>query len=190
MMTMAIMLIATYLIGSVNFSIVLLGLLGKGDPREHFSGNAGTTNVYRQAGPGWAAAVLLLELSRSAGVALLGLCVLPLPQAGWLAVALVLGSIFPLFHGLRGGKGVASFLGFTAGFAPIWALSACAAWVAIYAIAKKPFLASLGMIAVLASGHSSVEPLDGTLVVSALCVVVLVVFAHRTNLRGWRRAPL
>ncbi|HOO41495.1 MAG TPA: glycerol-3-phosphate acyltransferase, partial [Syntrophales bacterium] len=53
-----------YLAGSVNFAIILFAVLGKGDPRSGFSGNAGATNVRRQAGLGWAALVLLLDLIR------------------------------------------------------------------------------------------------------------------------------
>ena len=55
MTSLLIILACAYLAGSVNFSILLFALLGKGDPRSRFSGNAGATNVWRQAGLGWAA---------------------------------------------------------------------------------------------------------------------------------------
>src|SRR4030067_328381 len=51
-MGLAALFLLTYLTGSINFAIILLRLLGKEDPRTQFSGNAGTTNVYRQAGGG------------------------------------------------------------------------------------------------------------------------------------------
>jgi glycerol-3-phosphate acyltransferase PlsY len=54
-----------YLAGSVNFAIIFLKLAGKADPRLNFSGNAGTTNVYRQAGILWAAVVFLLDIGRA-----------------------------------------------------------------------------------------------------------------------------
>jgi glycerol-3-phosphate acyltransferase PlsY len=58
-----------YLAGSVNFAIIFLKLAGKADPRLNFSGNAGTTNVYRQAGILWAAVVFLLDIGRAITVA-------------------------------------------------------------------------------------------------------------------------
>jgi glycerol-3-phosphate acyltransferase PlsY len=63
-----------YLAGSVNFAIIFFKLAGKEDPRLSFSGNAGTTNVYRQAGYFWATVILLLDIGRALGVAL-SLCI-------------------------------------------------------------------------------------------------------------------
>jgi glycerol-3-phosphate acyltransferase PlsY len=60
---------ACYVAGSIHFSIVLFKALGKDDPRERFSGNAGATNVYRQAGLAWAALVLLLDMARARALA-------------------------------------------------------------------------------------------------------------------------
>ena len=54
-----------YLAGSVNFAIIFLKLAGKADPRLSFSGNAGTTNVYRLAGILWASVVFLLDIGRA-----------------------------------------------------------------------------------------------------------------------------
>ncbi|HYA13651.1 MAG TPA: glycerol-3-phosphate acyltransferase, partial [Syntrophales bacterium] len=67
-MIMAILLLAAYIAGSVNFSILLFKMLGRDDPRYHFSGTAGTTNVYRQAGMLWAGVILLLDLARAVAV--------------------------------------------------------------------------------------------------------------------------
>ena len=76
-MRLALILLFAYFGGSINFAIILLGLLGKEDPRTKFSGNAGTTNVYRQAGRGLAAVVLLLDAGRAVGLAALALYFLP-----------------------------------------------------------------------------------------------------------------
>ena len=76
-MRLALILLFAYFAGSINFAIILLGLLGKEDPRTKFSGNAGTTNVYRQAGRGLAAVVLLLDAGRAVGLAALALYFLP-----------------------------------------------------------------------------------------------------------------
>ena len=54
-----------YLAGSVNFAIIFFKVTGKEDPRLSFSGNAGTTNVYRQAGYFWATVIFLLDIGRA-----------------------------------------------------------------------------------------------------------------------------
>ena len=109
-----------YLAGSVNFAIIFFKLTGKEDPRLSFSGNAGTTNVYRQAGYFWATVILLLDIGRALAVAVVAVYFLEGKYLPWAGFFLVLGNSFPCFHGFRGGKGVANYLGFTVLIAP-WA---------------------------------------------------------------------
>jgi len=183
-MRTALMLLLAYVAGSVNFAIIILRLLGKGDPRNTFSGNAGTTNVYRQAGRGWAAVVLLLDVGRAAGMAALALWGLPAAPAPWVGAALVAGNRFPCFHRFRGGKGVASFLGFTIPISPWGALLACVAWVGVHRICRVPFIASFAMVLIL--GISAAWPGDrGTLSIAGTAVTVLLIFmSHRKNVSG------
>ncbi len=181
-MSLAAMVLVTYLAGSINFAIIALRLLGKEDPRTKFSGNAGTTNVFRQAGGGWAALVLILDVGRAAGLALLAMALLPLAFVPWIGLALVAGNRFPCFHGFRGGKGVASYLGFVVPIAPWGAAAACLAWVAVHRIIRIPFIASFCMIlvlggAVVAAGDEGVLPVAGTAV-----TVALIVFNHKRNI--------
>ena len=103
-MRLAGLLVLTYLIGSLNFAILVLRLSGKKDPRTQFSGNAGATNVYRQAGRGWAAIVLLLDTGRAVALALTALGILPPMLVPWIGFALVVGNRYPCFHGFRGGR--------------------------------------------------------------------------------------
>ena len=119
------MVAAAYVAGSVNFSILVCRVTGRQDPRHYGSGNPGATNVYRQAGIGWAAAVLLLDMGRAVGVALAANTLLPFWQVPWVGLGLILGNRFPCFHAFRGGKGVANYLGFTAGRAPTMGRSGC-----------------------------------------------------------------
>ncbi|MBN2438212.1 MAG: glycerol-3-phosphate acyltransferase [Deltaproteobacteria bacterium] len=180
-MRIALMLLLAYLAGSVNFAIIVLGLLGKEDPRTMFSGNAGTTNVYRQAGTGWAVVVLLLDAGRAAGLAALALWGLPDAWVPWIGAALVAGNRFPSFHRFRGGKGVASFLGFTIPVSPWGALLSCLIWVAVYRIVRIPFIASFFMILIL--GGASVwasDPRAGSIAGTAV-TVLLIFFNHRKN---------
>ncbi len=181
-MRLILMLLLAYFTGSINFAIILLGLLGQEDPRMKFSGNAGTTNVYRQAGIVWAAVVLLLDAGRAVGLAALALYLLPASQVAWVGMALVTGNRFPCFHRFQGGKGVASFLGFTILLAPWGAVLSCLVWVAVYGIARIPFVASFCMILVLGgsvvlAGGAEVISIAGT-----VATVLLIFFNHRKNI--------
>jgi glycerol-3-phosphate acyltransferase PlsY len=181
-MRLTLMLLLAYFTGSINFAIILLGLLGEEDPRTKFSGNAGTTNVYRQAGIGWAAVVLLLDIGRAVGLAALALYLLPAPLVPWVGTALVAGNRFPCFHRFQGGKGVASFLGFTIPIAPWGAVLSCLVWVAVYGIVRIPFVASFFMVLLLGgaaalTGGAQAIPIAGTVV-----TVLLIFLNHRKNI--------
>jgi acyl phosphate:glycerol-3-phosphate acyltransferase len=186
------LLLLTYLIASVNFAILVLGLLGKGDPREVFSGNAGTTNVYRQAGKGWAAVVLILDMGRAAGLAALALAFLHVTLIPWIGLALVAGNRFPCFHRFRGGKGVAGYLGFTFPITPWGAVVSCLIWVVVHRIVRIPFIASFCMVLFL--GAATIATHDGQAVPMAAtaATVALIFFSHRRNVSAlWaeRRKP-
>lgn len=173
-----------YLAGSVNFSILLFKALGKTDPRAGFSGNPGVTNVYRLAGPGWAAAVLAADMMRAGGVGLIAVGVIPSGQVPWIGLALILGNRFPVFHGLRGGKGVANYLGFTTVTAPAFAAAAAAAWLAVFALARIPFIASFAMVAVLGAGAAAHAQWQAGAVAGILGTVGLIAWSHRGNIKG------
>jgi glycerol-3-phosphate acyltransferase PlsY len=181
-MRFAGLLLLSYLLSSINFAIIVLMLLGKEDPRTTFSGNAGTTNVYRQAGRGWAAVVLLLDAGRAVGLAVLALALLPFALVPWIGLALVVGNRFPCFHQFRGGKGVASYLGFTILIAPWGAILSCLVWVVVHRIVRIPFIASLFMVlllggATVAVSGDQVLPIAGTAV-----TVLLILYNHKRNI--------
>ncbi len=143
-----------YLAGSVNFAVIFFQLAGKGDPRLNFSGNAGTTNVYRQAGFLWAALIFLLDIGRAAAIAALAVYFLPPSFIPWAGFCLVAGNSYPCFHGFYGGKGVASYLGFLLFVVP-WAAGLSAViWLVVYGVVRIPFIASVFMILVLSVGQA------------------------------------
>jgi acyl phosphate:glycerol-3-phosphate acyltransferase len=181
-MRTALMLLAAYVAGSVNFAVILLRLLGKQDPRTAFSGNAGTTNVYRQAGAGWAALVLLLDAGRAFGLALLALSALPWLFVPGVGTALVLGNRYPCFHGFRGGKGVASFLGYTIPLAPWGVLLSCLLWVAVYGMVRIPFIASFVMVLTLAGATVWAGEPGAAAIAGTVATVLLIFFNHRRNI--------
>ncbi|HOT44647.1 MAG TPA: glycerol-3-phosphate acyltransferase [Spirochaetota bacterium] len=181
-MKFLILIILFYLAGSVNFSILLFRFLGKGDPRKSHSGNAGVTNVYRIAGPAWAAAVLILDVGRAVVIGLLAGYALSPGQTPWAGLALVIGNRYPCFHQFRGGKGVANYLGFTAAVTPAGAAVSAITWVLVYLVKRAPFIASFAMIAVLALGTIVACGYRPGAVTGAIITVLFIIFNHRKNI--------
>jgi len=186
-MKLILLLILSYLAGSVNFAIILFRILGKQDPRNSFSGNAGTTNVYRQAGPVWAALVLLLDAGRAVAIAFLALYFLPLWQVPWPGLVLVIGNRYPCFHRFRGGKGVANYLGFSAVIAPLGAAVSALAWVLAYLLKRITFIASFVMILVLAA-FTIVEFRHEPVAITGTALTLLfIIYNHKNNVAElWR----
>lgn len=118
MVVYIIMAIIAYLIGSINFSVILSKKMAGFDVREKGSGNAGSTNMLRSVGKKAAAITLICDILK--GVVSIGIAILLgnvienmnrellLQIAG---IAVVIGHTFPIFFGFKGGKGVATSLG-------------------------------------------------------------------------------
>jgi len=118
MVVYVIVAIIAYLIGSINFSVLISKKMAGFDVREKGSGNAGTTNVLRTVGKRAAALTLLLDILK--GIVAISVAVF----FGWIvrssnsavlveiaAICVVIGHTFPIFFGFKGGKGVATSLG-------------------------------------------------------------------------------
>ena len=118
-------LIMGYLMGSIPFGVILTRLGGAGDLREIGSGNIGATNVLRTGRKGLAVATLLLDLAKGA-LAVIGTLAISPTDAPLAAAAAVLGHLYPVWLGFKGGKGVATFMGVA--LALDWRLGAIYAW--------------------------------------------------------------
>jgi glycerol-3-phosphate acyltransferase PlsY len=134
----------SYLLGSLSFSLAVVWLLQRADVRKLGSGNAGATNVLRAAGRWPALLVLTLDIAKGIvpvrAARALGA---PAEIVAAAAFAVVLGHVYPLFFGFRGGKGVATGFGALVALVP---LAACTAIVlfALTVIATR--YVSLGSI--------------------------------------------
>jgi acyl phosphate:glycerol-3-phosphate acyltransferase len=184
--TLLIFLVA-YLAGSVNFAIIFFKLTGRGDPRLSFSGNAGTTNVYRQAGIIWAAVIFLLDIGRAIAVAAMANYFLKPALLPWAGFFLVLGNSYPCFHGFRGGKGVANYLGFTLLVAPWAALASAIIWLIVYGIVRVTFIASFFMVFTLACGQALTLDWNFCAVAGAIATFIFILFNHRKNVVNYRK---
>jgi len=185
------LLAAAYAIGSVSGSLTLGKLRGV-DIRTQGSGNAGGTNALRTQGARFALGVVAIDIGKGALAAWLALRYAPLGDAlsvtahGYLAAfAAVLGHVWPLWHGFRGGKGVATVVG---GLAVLWP----------FAI---PLLLLVWGATIVVSGYVGLASVIAALCLPLLawlsdagaprlwfCVAVaaLVAFTHRGNLARLR----
>jgi len=103
---------ASYLLGSLSFSLLAVWFLRRADVRKLGSGNAGATNVLRAAGRWPALVVLLLDITKGiVPVRVARALGAPAGIVAAVAFAVILGHVFPLFFGFRGGKGVATGFG-------------------------------------------------------------------------------
>jgi acyl phosphate:glycerol-3-phosphate acyltransferase len=174
---------SAYILGSINFAILVMKASGRGDPRTKFSGNAGATNVYRQAGLFWAAVVLLLDFGRALLFSFLSLQWCGKTLTPWVGLFLLLGNRFPCFHQFKGGKGVGSYIGFTAALSPLTSALSCLVWVAGYSVFRVPFIASLGMIFVLVAGSMITVSWDAPAVVGIGLTTALLLANHWPNIK-------
>lgn len=103
-------ILIAYLLGNLSGAMILSRLRGD-DIRKHGSGNAGTTNVLRSYGTGWAVATLLVDVLKGVAAVLTGRALYGDTGAYAAAVMVVVGHIWPAVWGFKGGKGIATALG-------------------------------------------------------------------------------
>lgn len=175
--------LGAYLLGSISFSYLIVKAREGMDVRTVGSGNAGATNVLRASGKGPAAAVLLLDMTKGvlAVVAARWLQATP-PVVGAAAVAVVLGHVFPVFLGFRGGKGVATSAGALGALAPAAMLFTLLVFVLV--VTWKRYV-SLGSVAAAAAFPllAWAGQRDPSLIAASAAIALVIVIKHRTNLR-------
>lgn len=138
-----------YLLGSIPFGYLLVLIFRKEDIRATGSGNIGATNVVRSGAKGLGILTLLLDLLKAFAAVKVaqhlapGAPGYPSDIAVAAGVAAVLGHVFPIWLGFKGGKGVASALGVFIALAPLAALSSLGVFVVIFAITRYVSLASI-----------------------------------------------
>lgn len=183
-MTPIIAIIVGYLLGSVATGVLLSKLLKLPDPRTTGSGSSGATNVLRTMGKQQAALVLAGDLMK-------GVIAILLAHAfgvqgimlGFVGVAAVLGHLFPLFFGFRGGKGVATAFGCII-VLNFWVGIACAAiWIIMAYSMRYSSLASLSasilapvLMAVFQPGYA----------IPVFVITLLIVYKHLDNIKRLR----
>lgn len=176
-----------YVLGSVPTGLVLGYLWLRKDIREFGSGKTGMTNILRTAGPVPAVLGLLVDVGKGTGPVLIGRYLfddLGVAMAG--GGMAVLGHVWPVFAGFRGGRGVATALGTLLGAIPLLALAVVAAGVIAVATTRMASVMSLvgGLAAVGVTGGLAIAgELDAVIAWYALAVVGFLYYMHIPNIR-------
>ena len=191
--------ILAYLIGSVNFSILISKKKAGFDIREKGSGNAGTTNMLRTMGKGAALITLILDILKGVvtvlvailyGLILYKLFNFNLNSALLVQIAgifVIVGHTFPLYFGFKGGKGVATTLGIL--LVTNWHIGLiCLVFaLVLIAITRMVSVGALGaailfpVLTVFSDQISFIKP--GNYILYSIAIAVIVCFNHRTNIQ-------
>jgi len=170
-----------YLVGSVPFAYVLARRLGI-DLRQVGSGNVGASNVLRTSGARQAVLVMFLDVAKGALAVVVAARLTTGPATPVAAgLASVIGHIYPVWLGFRGGKGVATAAGVFAVLAPVALGIAAAVFVLAVWVTRYISVGSMaGAIALAVSAAASEAP--GTVAVGAVIAALIIVHRHRGNL--------
>jgi glycerol-3-phosphate acyltransferase PlsY len=190
--------LASYLLGSIVGSLLVGRLRGGVDIRTLGSGNAGGTNALRTQGKSFALWVLFIDIGKGwIATRLVAPLLLPAGAAApeevrvWVpaacGVAAIVGHVYPLWHGFRGGKGVATLVGVVLGLEAALLLPMLLTWFAAVVLFGFVGLASMLAAASLPL-YVSMAGLEPGLPLTSFGVVVtaLIVFTHRSNIARMR----
>lgn len=186
MLTDVGLVVSAYLLGSVSFGLLLARLYGEHDLRQNGSGNIGATNVARTMGK----TAGLLTLLGDAGKGLLAVW---LAQqwgnsewvTGGAASMAVVGHMFPLYHGFRGGKGVATALGCFLPILPLPLISGALMWLATVAIWRYVSMGSI-LAAITLPIATALFDAPPPFIYSTMLTALLVLYKHRENIQRLR----
>lgn len=180
----ALVLLAAYLVGSLSFATILVRVFRGVDVRAEGSGNAGATNVLRTSGKPLAVATMALDVGKGVAAVLLMRAVTFDPRwLGAAAVAAILGHVFPVFFGFRGGKGVATAIGGFVVLCPGAILVAVAAFALVIATTRFVSMGSLTAACVLPVSMGLLFHAPEAEIAAAAAATGLLVFSHRANIR-------
>ena len=185
--------IIAYLIGSVNFSVIISKRVAGFDVREKGSGNAGTTNMLRSVGKGAAAITLICDILKGVvaiGIAMLLGSIIPNVDKALLVqiagIFVIIGHTFPVFFKFKGGKGIATSLGIL--LMINWQIGLICLVFALVLMALTRMV-SLGSVAaailypVLTLFITEHYLVPGSYLIFSIIVAVIVLFNHRSNIK-------
>lgn len=184
-----LLIVAAYFIGNLDFAYIVVKIVKKEDIRNYGSGNAGTTNVHRTMGMGYAVLVFILDALKGSVVIIAGRILVETVGLNewWVAlagIAVVCGHNWPALLKFKGGKGTATSIGVFIIFDPVVALICIAIGLVFLAIFRMMSLTSMiGMIVL----PICVGIFRGFLFSPEMCLALFLcfstVFSHRDNIK-------
>ncbi|OHR40630.1 glycerol-3-phosphate acyltransferase [Neisseria sp. HMSC064F04] len=180
--------IAAYLIGSLSFAVIVSKYYGMDDPRTYGSGNPGATNVLRSGKKKAAALTLLGDALKGLVAVVLARCLqdalnLSDITIAAVAVAALVGHMWPLFFGFKGGKGVATALGVLLALSPATALVCAAIWLVMAFGFKVSSLAALAATVAAPLVAFWLMPYPSW-AWATVAIAVLVLYRHKSNIQN------
>ena len=184
LVTNFLFIIVFYLIGSIPFALILTKLFGHGDIRNIGSGNVGATNVLRTGNKYLAIAVLCLDILKGLApfIIINSLYDINILHSLFLCHFAILGHIFPIWLKFKGGKGVATYIGFLIGFNFLIGVYFLVTWITIALISRYSSLSSLvaSIIAPLYFFFINPNNLVGIFLIYLFLIISL---KHRENIK-------
>lgn len=181
-------IIAAYLIGSLSFAVIVSKYYGMDDPRTYGSGNPGATNVLRSGKKKAAALTLLGDAVKGLVAVILARCLqnaLGLSDAtiALVAIAALVGHMWPIFFNFKGGKGVATALGVLLALSPATALLCTLIWLVMAFGFKVSSLAAL-VATVCAPIFAFFMMPHASWAWAAVFIAALVLYRHKSNIQN------
>jgi glycerol-3-phosphate acyltransferase PlsY len=174
-----------YLFGSIPFGYLLVWVFRKEDVRRQGSGNIGATNVARFGGKWLGLATLVLDLGKGYAAVAFAQQLAPgmYDLAAAAAIAAVLGHVFPVWLGFRGGKGVATALGILLALSPLSALGVTLVFLVVFLLTRYVSLASIAGAVVYPVFGVWLAPVKTPMVIFAFVfIAALVIVKHHANI--------
>ncbi|HEY6265192.1 MAG TPA: glycerol-3-phosphate 1-O-acyltransferase PlsY [Candidatus Acidoferrum sp.] len=188
-MTVVLIPVSAYLLGSIPFGLILAKIFGSGDVRNEGSGNIGATNVARVAGPLAGILTLILDGAKGAAAVLLAERYSN-GSAMWMIIAglaALIGHCFPIWLKFKGGKGVAAAAGVYLALSPLAFLAGLILFILVVAFWRYVSLGSISAAAAMPmllyflwAPHHAPSPM---ITFGALAVAMLIVYKHDANLQ-------
>lgn len=181
-------IIAAYLIGSLSFAVIVSKYYGMDDPRTYGSGNPGATNVLRSGKKKAAALTLLGDALKGLVAVVLARCLqdalnLSDITIAAVAVAALVGHMWPLFFSFKGGKGVATALGVLLALSPATALVCAAIWLVMAFGFKVSSLAALAATVAAPLVAFWLMPYPSW-AWATVVIAMLVLYRHKSNIQN------
>jgi glycerol-3-phosphate acyltransferase PlsY len=183
----ALLILMAYLIGSISFAVLVSKVMGLPDPHSYGSGNPGATNVLRTGSKAAAILTLLGDAAKGYVAVLLARALIGVDIDSWVlpavAIAAFVGHLFPVFHGFRGGKGVATALGILLAINWVLGLTTLSTWLIVAVFLRYSSLAAL-ISALFAPVYFVFLFGVQLMAVAIVAMSALLIWRHRSNIKN------